>query len=68
MSGAGIQADLKTFVANGVYGMTVITSLTAQNPRKVKMVEECFNRNAKKSTRSNIRCYESFSYKNRNDK
>jgi hydroxymethylpyrimidine/phosphomethylpyrimidine kinase len=29
--GAGIQADLKTFSAFGVYGMTVITSVTAQN-------------------------------------
>lgn len=29
--GAGIQADLKTFVAHKVYGMSVITSLTAQN-------------------------------------
>ena len=29
--GAGIQADLKTFAAHGVYGMSVITSLTAQN-------------------------------------
>ena len=39
-AGAGIQADLKTFIANGVYGMTVITSLTAQNPQKVKMLED----------------------------
>ena len=39
-AGAGIQADLKTFVANGVYGMTVITSLTAQNPQQVKMLED----------------------------
>ena len=39
-AGAGIKADLKTFVANGVYGMTVITSLTAQNPQKVKMLED----------------------------
>ena len=39
-AGAGIQADLKTFVANGVYGMTVITSLTAQNTKKVRMVED----------------------------
>lgn len=39
-AGAGIQADLKTFVANEVYGMTVITSLTAQNPQKVKMLED----------------------------
>ena len=29
--GAGIQADLKTIAANGCYGMTVITALTAQN-------------------------------------
>lgn len=29
--GAGIQADLKTMTANGVYGMSAITALTAQN-------------------------------------
>lgn len=29
--GAGIQADLKTMLANGVYGMSVITSVTSQN-------------------------------------
>ena len=39
-AGAGIQADLKTFITNGVYGMTVIASLTAQNPQKVKMLED----------------------------
>ena len=39
-AGAGIQADLKTFVANGVYGMTIIISLTAQNPQEVKMLED----------------------------
>ncbi len=29
--GAGIQADIKTMLANGVYGMSAITALTAQN-------------------------------------
>lgn len=33
--GAGIQADLKTFTALGVYGMSVLTSITAQNTRGV---------------------------------
>lgn len=33
--GAGIQADLKTFTALGVYGMSVITSVTAQNTESV---------------------------------
>ncbi|MGQ9622855.1 MAG: bifunctional hydroxymethylpyrimidine kinase/phosphomethylpyrimidine kinase [Candidatus Caldatribacteriaceae bacterium] len=36
--GAGIQADLKTFCAFGVYGMTVITAVTAQNTRGVDAV------------------------------
>src|SRR5262245_19515123 len=34
--GAGIQADLKTFSAFGVYGASVITALTAQNTRGVQ--------------------------------
>jgi hydroxymethylpyrimidine/phosphomethylpyrimidine kinase len=33
--GAGIQADLKTFAALGVYGASVITALTAQNSKGV---------------------------------
>jgi hydroxymethylpyrimidine/phosphomethylpyrimidine kinase len=33
--GAGIQADLKTFAALGVYGASVITALTAQNTKAV---------------------------------
>jgi hydroxymethylpyrimidine/phosphomethylpyrimidine kinase len=38
--GAGIQADLKTFSALGVYGASVITALTAQNTRGVHGVHE----------------------------
>ncbi len=37
--GAGIQADLKAFAANGTYGMAVITALTAQNTQGVTEVE-----------------------------
>ena len=38
--GAGIQADLKTFTAFGVYGMTVITSVTAQNTQGVLEIHD----------------------------
>lgn len=38
--GAGIQADLKTFSALGVFGASVITALTAQNTRGVRAVED----------------------------
>ncbi|GGE52921.1 hydroxymethylpyrimidine/phosphomethylpyrimidine kinase [Pullulanibacillus camelliae] len=38
--GAGIQADLKTFSALGVYGMSVLTAVTAQNTQEVSDVEE----------------------------
>lgn len=37
--GAGIQADLKTFSALGVYGMSIITAITAQNTLGVQAVE-----------------------------
>ena len=30
-AGAGIQADLKTFAALGIYGTSVVTAVTAQN-------------------------------------
>jgi hydroxymethylpyrimidine/phosphomethylpyrimidine kinase len=36
--GAGIQADLKTFAALGVYGASVVTALTAQNTRGVQAI------------------------------
>ncbi len=38
--GAGIQADLKTMTACGVYGMSAITALTAQNTTGVRAVLE----------------------------
>ncbi len=38
--GAGIQADLKTFSALGVFGMSVITAVTAQNTREVSAVHD----------------------------
>jgi hydroxymethylpyrimidine/phosphomethylpyrimidine kinase len=37
--GAGIQADLKAFAANGTYGMAALTALTAQNTQGVNGVE-----------------------------
>lgn len=38
--GAGIQADLKTMLVNGVYGMSAITALTAQNTLGVAAISE----------------------------
>lgn len=38
--GAGIQADIKSFSANGVYGMSVITAVTAQNTMGVFKVQD----------------------------
>jgi hydroxymethylpyrimidine/phosphomethylpyrimidine kinase len=38
--GAGIQADLKTFAALGVYGMSVVTAVTAQNTLEVAAIAE----------------------------
>lgn len=37
--GAGIQADLKTFAALGVYGMAVVTAVVAQNTCEVRRVQ-----------------------------
>lgn len=38
--GAGIQADIKTMTMNGVYAMSVITALTAQNTTGVRGIQE----------------------------
>lgn len=37
-AGAGVQADLKTFAALGVYGASAVTALTAQNTKGVKAI------------------------------
>ncbi len=34
-SGAGIQADLKTFAAHGLYGISTVTAVTAQSPSRI---------------------------------
>ena len=38
--GAGIQADLKTFQAHGVFGMSAVTAVTVQNTQKVFDIQE----------------------------
>ncbi|MHB1651571.1 MAG: bifunctional hydroxymethylpyrimidine kinase/phosphomethylpyrimidine kinase [Desulfitobacteriaceae bacterium] len=38
--GAGVQADIKTFSAHGVFGMSVITAVTAQNTQGVFAVQD----------------------------
>ena len=38
--GAGIQADMKTMMANGVYAMSAVTALTAQNTTGVAAIME----------------------------
>ncbi len=38
--GAGIQADIKTMTMNGVYAMSAITALTAQNTTGVSSISE----------------------------
>ena len=39
--GAGIQADIKTMTANGVFATCAVTALVAQNTTGVKSIVEC---------------------------
>jgi len=38
--GAGIQADIKTFQAHGVYAMSAVTAVTVQNTQGVYAIQE----------------------------
>ena len=42
--GAGIQADIKTMIQSGVYAMSAITALTAQNTTGVTAIMESTSR------------------------
>jgi hydroxymethylpyrimidine/phosphomethylpyrimidine kinase len=46
--GAGIQADLKTFSALGVYGLTAVTCVVAETPGKVEKIETVPSRTVRK--------------------
>jgi hydroxymethylpyrimidine/phosphomethylpyrimidine kinase len=48
--GAGIQADIKAMSANGVFAMSVITAITAQNTEAVTDVLELLHRNSTQSS------------------
>ena len=39
ISNTGIQADLRTFNAFGVYGCSIITAITSQNPYKIAKID-----------------------------
>ena len=55
--GAGMQADLRTFNAFGVFGTSVITAVTAQNPRQIFAVEKISAECVKKQLDSVFSCY-----------
>jgi hydroxymethylpyrimidine/phosphomethylpyrimidine kinase len=54
--GAGIQADLKTFYAFGVHGLSAITCITSQNPKTISSV----TRIPARTVRSQLEAVESF--------
>ena len=64
--GAGIQADMKTMLANGVYAMSAITALTAQNTTGVTGNYGRYTRVFRKSDRRNLYGYSSGCGEDRN--
>ena len=67
--GAGIQADMKTMTMNGVYAMSAITALTAQNTTGVRSILEAtpeFLKDQIDAVFEDIRGYPSRCRKNRN--
>ena len=59
--GAGLQADLKTMMANGVYAMSVITALTAQNTMGVSGIMAVSYTHLDVYKRQQVLCFTSFS-------
>ena len=51
-SGAGIQSDIRTFENHGVYGFTVITSITSQNTKKISKILPISPKNIKSQLES----------------
>ena len=51
-SGAGIQSDIRTFENHGVFGFTIITSITSQNTKKISMIVPISPKNIKSQLES----------------
>jgi hydroxymethylpyrimidine/phosphomethylpyrimidine kinase len=56
-AGAGIQADLKTFSALGVYGLTVVTCVVAETPGKVIRIEPVSARTVREQLEVLLDCF-----------
>src|SRR3954468_3094351 len=56
-AGAGAQADLKTFSALGVYGLTAITSIVAEVPGRVSAIQPVEERIIREQIRLSFEAY-----------
>ena len=56
--GAGIEADLRTFSAFGVYGCCVITAVTSQNPRRVTRIDKMSPESVRAQIDAVMACFE----------